>query len=409
MNTCQRSQSTLTDKSGNVVIPVSNPKANFLAHRKEIAGAITDTCLSGRYLCGEQVRLFEQEFAAHVGCRYGIGVASGTDALILALRALGLPQYTTVLTNGLSASATAAAIVEAGYVPRFVDMSVPFMTLNVDQLVAPISVKSEDAKPIVLLPVHLYGYPEEINFLAALAEMDHVYLIEDCAQAHGALHEAKMVGSFGAMGCFSFYPTKNLSCLGDGGMIVTDSEDLRGRLLSLREYGWKLRGRSERPGRASRLDEIQAAILRVKLRYLDSENARRKAIAGCYAEGMWDLPIKLPTVLPMRDTGLPRRDHVYHQFVVRVQDRVGFRGFLGERGIETGVHYPWPLHKQPAFETGQSLPVVEKFCDQCVSLPMYPELTIDEINRVIAGVRAYYEQPDRTPECVDEACDATAS
>lgn len=355
------------------VIECANPKAQYDAAKAEIQAAIAAVLERGRYILGEEVKAFEHEFATWVGVEHGIGVNSGTDAIVVALRALGVGTGDEVITVSHTAVATVAAIEMCGASPVFVDIDPTTFTMNPALLAARITSRT---KAIVV--VHLYGHP------AALDEIQQVAgglpIIEDCAQAHGAKLGERRVGSIGALGCFSFYPTKNLGAIGDGGMVVTRDAALATRAREIREYGWRERYVSAIPGINTRLDELQAAILRVKLRTLDASNDRRRAIAARYAAGLADSKLLLPTEGP-------NARHVYHLYVVRAQGRDELARRAREAGVGTGIHYPVPVHLQPAY-TGRcggadALPETERAAREVLSLPMYPELTDAEVATVI--------------------------
>ena len=346
-----------------MTIPQCSPQRSYLAHRAEIDAAVARVLASGRYILGSEVEAFEREFAAYLGGGECVGVASGTDALHLALRAAGIGPGDVVITAANSAVATAAAIEMAGATIAFADVDDETLTLD------PRSVESLLPARAVI-PVHLFGRP------AAIPE--GLLAIEDCAQAHGA-----PVGTRGTLAAFSFYPTKNLAALGDGGAVFTRDTDLAARLRALRQYGWSHeRDRSFEPGFNSRLDELQAAILRAKLPFLDRENARRREIARQY-----DAALSGVVRTPAADAG-----HVYHQYVIRTPQRDRLHQSLRDAGIATLIHYPVPIHEQPAYRgrvilPDGGLPVTERAAREILSLPMFPELTDDEVQRVIDAVR----------------------
>jgi dTDP-4-amino-4,6-dideoxygalactose transaminase len=271
------------------VIPCIDPLAQYLVRKAAIDQAIGEVLARGRYILGEQVQAFERELAAFCEARFGVGVGTGTDALHLALRALGVGPGDEVVTVSHTAVATVAAVEMAGATPVLVDIEPATFTLDPARLEAAITPRTR-----AVIAVHLYGQPADLDAIGAIARARGLKLIEDCAQAHGARWAGRRVGSFGDAACFSFYPTKNLGALGDGGMVVTSDEGLATRLRQLREYGWVERYVSRTAGWNSRLDELQAAVLRVKLKDLDADNARRGAIAARYAEGLTDLGLTLP-------------------------------------------------------------------------------------------------------------------
>lgn len=356
------------------IIPVANPGAQYYAYRKEIREAIKKVLLSGRYILGEEVRRFEEEFAGYIGVKYCVGVASGTDAISLALRAIGVKPGDEVITVSHTAVATVAGIEEAGGVPVFCDIE-PLTRCMDPKCIE--SLISERTKAI--LPVHIYGQPADIMEVLKIAKRWNLKVIEDCAQAHGAEIKGRKVGSFGDAGVFSFYPTKNLGAIGDGGAVVTDSYKIAERVRYLREYGWKERFISLMPGVNSRLDEIQAGILRVKLRYLSKDNERRREIARCYIEAIDGERIIPPNIV---DKTL----HAMHLFVVECNERESLKKFLSERGVSTAIHYPLAVHQQPAYKGrirgSNNLPVTEGLYKRILSLPMYPELTDNQVEKI---------------------------
>ena len=285
------------------MIPCANPKAQYLSCRGEINSAISRVLDSGWYILGKEVELFEKEFADFIGVKFGVGVGSGTEALHLALAACGVGPGDEVITVSHTAVATAAAILLAGATPVFVDIEPEYFTIDPDCIKRVVTSNTK-----AILPVHIYGHPADMDAIMQIAKKYQLRVIEDCAQAHGAKYKGKRVGSIGDIGCFSFYPTKNLGAIGDGGMAVTNSPDLAGKIKLMREYGWKERYISSGEGWNSRLDEMQAAILRVKLKHLHEDNLRRTHIAGLYSKELDTCNIILPK---------QRKDstHVYHLYM----------------------------------------------------------------------------------------------
>jgi dTDP-4-amino-4,6-dideoxygalactose transaminase len=369
-------------------IPQNDPKAAYLAQRAAIDAAIAGVLDSGWYILGKATAAFEAEFAAAVGVRHGIGTGTGTDALVLALRALGIGAGKTVATVSHTAVATVAAIEMAGAQAVLIDIDPATYTMDVAELARVLARPPRASERIdAILPVHLYGQPADLAALATLARDYDVPLIEDCAQSHGARFDGAPAGSVGRIACFSFYPTKNLGALGDGGMVTTSDDSLAAGLRAIREYGWRERRYvSEQTGINSRLDELQAAILRVKLTALAADNARRRAIAARYDSGLSGLPLTLPA----RD---PRAEHVFHQYVVRSPRRDALRAALQQAGIGTNIHYPMPVHLQPAYRgriaVGPSgMAHTERAAGEIFSLPMYPQLSDAQVDRVVAALRA---------------------
>ncbi len=361
------------------MIPQASPLANYRAHQAEIDAAVARALASGRYILGPEVQAFEAEFAAYLGLPYAAGVASGTDALQLALRALDLPAGSEVITVSHTAVATVAAIEQAGLVPVLVDVDPESFTLDPARLPAALRPRTR-----AIIAVHLYGQPADLEPILAFARAHGLRLIEDCAQAHGAEYRGGKAGTRGDLACFSFYPTKNLGALGDGGLVATADPGLAERVRLLQQYGWRERYVSAIPGLNSRLDEVQAAVLRVKLRYLDAENARRRAIAARYDAELPGDRLRLPRVMPYGR-------HVYHLYVVRSPRRDALQAALRARGVGTAVHYPVPVHCQPAYAhlelCAGALPVTEELAAQILSLPLYPEMTDAEVTQVVDAVR----------------------
>lgn len=354
---------------------------SYQNHKEEIDAAIMRVLESGRYILGEDVRSFEEEFARYIGVNYGIGVGSGTDAITLALKACGIGPGDEVITVSHTAVATVAAIELSGATPVLVDISPDTYTLDPDQLQNVITSKTK-----AVLPVHLYGHPADMDRIVPFAHDHNLFVIEDCAQSHGALLHRKKTGSMGDIAAFSFYPTKNLGAIGDGGMVVTDDADLADKVHQLRQYGWKERNRSNVPGLNSRLDEIQAAILRVKLQYLDNDNLKRRAIACVYRQ-----------MLPSKDLVLPREAdsifHVYHQYVIRTSRRDALRAYLATHGVETSIHYPVPVHLQPAYQKrldNHTLSKTETICREILSLPMHPFLEEYESSAISTLITGFF-------------------
>ena len=363
-------------------IPQTDPKAAYLAQRAAIGAAIDRVLTGGRYILGREVETFEREFAAYVGARHGIGVASGTDALVLALKAMGVGAEDYVATVSHTAVATVAAIELAGAKPLLLDIDPATFTLDPAELERVLA--SPPGRVAAVVPVHLYGQPADLDAILPLARRYGARVIEDCAQCHGARFAGRRAGSFGDLAAFSFYPTKNLGALGDGGLVVTSDDALAERLKALREYGWRERYVSDIAGMNSRLDELQAAILRVKLAALDADNGRRAAIAGAYDRALTGTA---PAPPPRR----PGSSHVFHQYVIRSPHRDVLRRELAARGIGTNIHYPVPVHLQPAYRRrvalGPSgLGVSESAAREVLSLPMYPQLADAQVERVAAAL-----------------------
>lgn len=368
-----------------IIVPQSDPKAGYLAHREEIDKALGETLAGGWYILGRQVSEFEREFAAYQEAAYCVGVANGTDALQLALRACEVGAGDVVVTVAHTAVATVAAIELAGAAALLVDIDPQTFTIRPELVREAIEAQRGKGRIKAIIAVHLYGHPAELQALTEIARHYDLKLIEDCAQAHGAMVGGRRVGSWGDVAAFSFYPTKNLGALGDGGAVVTNDAGLAERVRLLREYGWRERYVSELAGLNSRLDEIQAAVLRVKLRYLEEENERRRAIAAAYDQMLAASGLQLPIV---------RGDvtHAYHQYVVQCERRDEWRAYLREQGIGTLIHYPVPVHLQPAYRERVAvlrgrLPVTETAAGRVMSLPMFPQLSDAQVARVAAVIK----------------------
>jgi len=358
------------------MIPQCNPYAGYLAHKQEIDAAVARVLGSGWYILGKEVEAFECEFASWVGVNYAVGVANGTDAIELALRAAGIGEGDVVATVSHTAVATVAAIRRCGAVPRFVDVD-KYFTMDPASLAACLEVAPQ-VKAIVV--VHLYGQMADMHSILDLVKHHGIPVIEDCAQAHGAALNGRKAGTWGDFGCFSFYPTKNLGALGDGGAVVTNDASMADQLCALRQYGWDDARLSQSDGVNSRLDELQAAILRVRLQNLDLDNQKRRSIANVYYCGLAALDA---VITPTLRVGC---EHVYHQFVVRVDNRDQVMQSLQQGGVATAIHYAQPAHLHPAYCDGRFVPVklqnTESLLSEILSLPMFPELSLDIAEQV---------------------------
>jgi dTDP-3-amino-3,4,6-trideoxy-alpha-D-glucose transaminase len=338
--------------------------------------AATDRVLQGGwYILGPEVEAFEAEFASYHGVAHAVGVATGTDAIELALRAAGIGPGDEVITVAHTAVATVCAVERAGATPVLVDIDRDSYTIDPAAAAAAITPRTR-----VILPVHLYGHPADMHSLAALARYHGLLLIEDCAQAHGARYHGRLVGTFGDLAAFSFYPTKNLGAYGDGGAVITRDDTLAARLRRLRNYGQEQRYHAIERGMNSRLDELQAAILRVKLRHLDEHNDRRREIADAYTRLLRG--VETPRFCP----DAAAIQHVFHLFVVRHPRRDELRAALHRGGIAPQVHYPVPVHLQQAYtDLGYArgrLPVTEQAADEILSLPLYIGLADEQVATV---------------------------
>ena len=346
----------------------------YLQIKDEIEKAIHRVLTSGQLILGPEVSAFEQEFADYAGVDGAVGVGSGTDALILALRALGIGSGDEVITVANSGVPPVAAVRAVGAVPRFVDVDPATLLVDHAQLEA-----ARTDRTRCILPVHLYGQPAPLHPILEFAAVNNLKVVEDCAQAHGSTYKGKHVGSFGDIGCFSFYPTKNLGAFGDGGLCVTNDPGLEEHLRMLRFYGFKNDRHAHCEGFNSRLDELQAAILRVKLRYLSDAIETRRNIARTYTEALAGSIYSLPAEAP-------DGTHTYHLFVIQTPDRQRVIDALNSAGIGYGIHYPEPVHLMDAYRflggRPGDLPVSETACNSVISLPLYPELPLGDVKRV---------------------------
>ena len=364
----------------------ADPGRSFSAHGREIRGAVTRVLESGWYILGRENQRFEEQFAAYNNCRHCLGAANGTDAVELILRGLDIGCGDKVATVGNTASATVAAIERTGAEVRFADIEPGKFTMSPVSLGELLS-KEPDIRAVVA--VHLFGAAADIDGLLQVTRKFGIPLVEDCAQAHGAEYRGRKCGTFGVAGAFSFYPTKNLGAFGDGGAVITNDGKLHEKMTAIRQYGWRRRYISEMSGINSRLDEIQAAVLSVKLPHLDENNERRRAIAARYGREMTDIG---GVILPVEPENTR---HVYHQFVIRVKDgrREELAARLKECGIGTAVHYPEAIPLQPAYRDVPRPVGLDRTFEvngEILSLPMYPELTDGEVGTIISAVRQFF-------------------
>jgi dTDP-4-amino-4,6-dideoxygalactose transaminase len=364
-------------------IPVANPQAEVRALRASIRKAIDQVLSSGTYILGEETEAFEREWAAYLGIRHCVAVASGTDAIALALRAVGVGPGDEVVTVSHTAVATVAAIETIGALPVFVDIDPVTRCMNPAQIPFILSRKTK-----AVLPVHLYGQPAPMESILAVADSHGLAVVEDCAQAHGAEIAGRKVGTFGHAAAFSFYPTKNLGAVGDGGAVVANNDAVARHVREIREYGWRERYVSHTPGSNSRLDELQAAILRVKLPHLDRRNERRRTIAARYCQAIHSIELKAPAVVP-------NTKHAMHLFVLECDDRPAVEEFFLHGKVRTARHYPVPIHRQPAYRGrvrgGDRLPVTEQLADHILTIPCFPEQREDQVQRVCERLREWPE------------------
>jgi dTDP-4-amino-4,6-dideoxygalactose transaminase len=372
------------------VIPQADPGAGYRAQQAEIDAAVARALGSGWYILGREGEAFEQEFAAWLGTARAVGCANGTDALALILRGMGIGEGSTVVTVSHTAVATVAAIEMAGAVPLLLDIDPDTYTMDPEELAAVLEDPPPGLPPIrAVIAVHLYGQACDLEPMLAACQEAGVALIEDCAQCHGATLGGRRLGTLGRASAFSLYPTKNLGALGDGGVLATDDYELADRIAAIRQYGWKERYVSAMVGVNSRLDEVQAAILRVKLPALDWGNDRRRRIADAYDAALAGGPFAPPA--RRADAG-----HVFHQYVLRAgawgMSRADVQARLRQDGVGTGIHYPVPVHLQSAYEG--RIPLGPAGCGETAraaqevfSLPMYPELTEEQVGQVCWALR----------------------
>ena len=360
-------------------VPFLNLKIQYENIKSEINKEILKILNNTAFNLGEDLEKFEEEFAQYCNVKYSVGVSSGTDAIIIALKALEICTGDEVITAPNSFIATAEAISLAGATPVFVDINKDDFNIDPSKIDEKITKKTK-----VILPVHLYGQPSNIKEIIKIAKKYNLFVVEDACQAHGAEFESKKIGTFGEVGCFSFYPGKNLGAYGDGGAVITDNEELYNKMVLLRSHGEIEKNKHEIIGSTNRLDNLQAGILRVKLKYLNEWNRKRRKNASIYRKYLNDLKV----IIPKEFKG---RRHVYHLFVIRVRNRDEVRKKLSDRGIGTGIHYPTPIHLQNAYKFLEykkgDFPVSEKVADEILSLPMFPELSEEQIKYVCDSLK----------------------
>lgn len=361
-----------------MTLPFFDPRPENDRLRARIEAAVRRVLDAPRLILGPEVEAFEREFAAWLGARHGVGVNSGTDALALALRAVGVGRDDEVLTVANAGAPPVAAVRALGARPRFVDVDPATLVLDPDRLADAIGPRTR-----AVLPVHLYGQPAPLDAIRELADARGLPVVEDCAQSHGATLGGRPTGTLGRIAAFSFYPTKNLGAVGDGGLCATDDDDLAARLRRLRFYGFDDERRALEDGANTRLDELQAAILRVKLTALDAAVAERQALAAAYDEALADRDV-IP-VAPGAGC-----EHARHLYVVRCRDRAAVTAALDDAGVGWAVHYPVPAHRMPAYApfADEPLPVTERACDEVLSLPLHPGLPGDAVERVATALPA---------------------
>jgi dTDP-4-amino-4,6-dideoxygalactose transaminase len=361
-------------------IPFVDLKHQYHNIKAELQEAINGVLEKGIFVGGDEVEGFEEEFAQYCDVRFAVGVGSGTEALHLALLACGVGSGHEVITVPNTFIATTEAITLTGARPIFVDIDPETYTMDTGQIESAITERTR-----AIIPVHLYGQPANMAPILAIAERHKLLVVEDAAQAHGALYKNKKAGSLGTAACFSFYPTKNLGAYGEGGAVVTDHEEIAQRVMILRDHGSRQKYRHDIEGMNSRLHTLQAAILRVKLRHLDRWNQQRRELAALYDDLLHDTE---GVVRPAIRRGCA---HVYHLYVIRCAERDRLREHLGNTGIVTGIHYPIPLHLQPAYDylgiNEGTYPVTERVAAEILSLPMYPELRREDVAKVSEKIK----------------------
>ena len=364
------------------MILCSNPSEQFKSYQSEIELAVSTVMRSKNYILGEQVSLLEGEFAEYIGTSSAIGVANGTDAIEIALRSLNIGFGDEVITVSHTAVATVAAIEASGAKAVLVDIDPNFYTLNPNQLEMVLTKRTK-----AVIAVHLYGNAVDLDSVLSFCKANKIFLIEDVSQAHGAKYKGKRLGSIGDIGCFSCYPTKNLGAIGDAGLVTTNNLDLANKVRMIREYGWRNRT-SMFPGRNSRLDEIQAAILRIKLKYLDSDNQKRRDTAKFYYDNLSLLPIEFPKISMNVES-------VFHLFVINVANQKKLIDYLKKEGVMAGIHYPLPVHLHPAYKDrvviSKDMSVTEGIVKKIVSLPIYPELSHSDTKLIVNAMKKFFK------------------
>ncbi len=362
------------------MIPLLDLKAQYRSLQAEMDAAVCAVMAEGHFILGPNVSALEQEIAAYLGVRHAVGVASGTDALIIGLRAAGVGAGDEVIVPAYTFFATAGAVLTVGAVPVIVDVDPRTYALDTAQVEARLTPRTR-----AIVPVHLYGHPAPMEAVLALARKHHLRVVEDNAQAFGARYHGQRTASLGDVGCLSFFPTKNLGGYGDGGMVVTDDDGIAEQARMLRVHGWKRKYYPEMLGYNSRLDEIQAAVLRVKLKYVDGWNEQRRALAEVYRAGFAGSPVSVPVEEP-------GCEHVYHLYVVRVPRRAAVQAHLKAAGIASDVYYPLPLHlTQPCRKLGGAegdFPQAEQASRETLAIPLYPEMSSADQQQVIREVLA---------------------
>jgi dTDP-4-amino-4,6-dideoxygalactose transaminase len=368
-------------------VPFVDLTANYRRIEAEIDGAMAEVIESTQFIGGDTLREFERAFADYVGVDHAVGVGSGTEAIRLGLETLGVGDGDEVVTVSHTFVSTVDGIVNNGGRPRFVDVDPDTYTMDPSLVEDAITDRTE-----VIMPVHLYGGAADLDPILDVAADHDVRILEDAAQAHGTRYKGERVGQFGDIACYSFYPSKNLGAFGDAGMVVTDDDETAEQLRALREYGETEKYRHELVGYNSRMDTLQATVLRTKLDHLDEWNDERRTAATQYNDRLADTPLVVPE--PASFT-----DHIYHLYVVRTRDedeRDALQAYLDDRGVDTGIHYPIPVHEQPSYQSlsdeFDDLPVTERVTPRILSLPMYPEITDEQVAYVCDVIEEFYDQ-----------------
>ncbi len=359
----------------------ANPRSEYIYLKKKIDTKIKKVLKSNSYILGKEVENFEKNFSNYIGVNYSVGVSNGTDAIILALQAINIKKGDEIITTSHTAFATIAAIVDVGAIPVFIDIKENDFTIDVSKIENKITKKTK-----AIIAVHIYGNPVDIKAILKIKKKFKITLIEDCAQAHGAEYNKKKVGTFGDFATFSFYPTKNLSTYGDGGMVSTNNTKMYKKIKLLREYGWQRKNYSIQKGSNKRLDELHAGILDIKLSYLDKFNNKRILIAQKYLKKINSKKLILPKINSLKK-------HVFHLFVLRIKNnqRDHFLKYLKKRNIYAGIHYPLPNHLQEPFQkyNKSKLTITEKISNEIVSIPNYPLMKSSEIEKIIKVINNY--------------------
>ena len=355
----------------------------FQMYQQEYEEAALRVLRSGWYILGNEVKQFEEEFAAYTGRKYCVGLNSGLDALIMSVRALGIGEGDEVIVQANTYIATVLGITENGATPVFVEPD-EYFNINVDRIEAAITDRTK-----AIMVVHLYGQASNMNRIVEIANKYHLPIIEDCAQSHGACYDGKMTGCFGISGCFSFYPTKNLGAFGDAGAVVTDDKEFADKIRMMRNYGSRIKYVNEIEGINSRLDEMQAALLRVKLTHMQELNDERKVLGERYTKGIHNDKLVKPEIREQADS-------VFHQYVIRCSEREKLQKYLEEQGIQTQIHYPIPPHlaecyQQMGYKVGD-YPITEQYANEVLSLPLYTGMTLEEQDYVIETVKEIVEK-----------------